>query len=66
MTYYEVIVPKRKTEGYGIKATKIKIIEDISKNFNAVKKLADTCNKNDVDLDIFPDVLENYIDDYTF
>ncbi len=64
MTHYEMIIPKHKTEGYGVKATKI--IKDISKNYNAVKNLVDTCNRCDVDLDIFPDILENYLNDFSF
>lgn len=64
MTYYEILNPELKTEGYGIKATKI--LKDISKNYTALKKLVDTCNRLDVDLDLFPDILENYLDDFTF
>lgn len=64
MTSYSVISPKDKHKGYGIKITNIKLIEDISHNYNAVKKLADTCNRCDVDVNFFSDVLDNFLSDY--
>lgn len=66
MTTYELIKSEDNNKGYGIKATKIQVFEDISSDYNAVKNLADTCNRCDVELEFFYDVLENYLTDYTF
>jgi hypothetical protein len=66
MTTYELIKPKNKSKGYGLKATKVIVYEDIAGDYEAVKNLVDTCNRCDVDLDFFPDILENYLTDYTF
>ncbi len=66
MTTYELIKPANNSKGYGIKAVKTRVIEDIANDFEVVKKLVDTCNRCEVDLEIFPDILENYLSDYTF
>lgn len=64
MTTYSVISPKDDKKGYGLKITNVKYIEDISSDYNAVKKLADTCNCCNVEMEFFPDVLDNFLSDY--
>lgn len=65
MTNYEII-GKKGSANYGVKITKVLIIKNISSDYGAVKNLVDTCNRCDVDMDFFPDILENYLPDYTF
>ncbi len=64
MTTYSVVLPAGPTDGYGIKLTKILIIKNISNDFNVVKRLADTCNRCQVEAEFFEDVLENYLSDF--
>lgn len=64
MTTYEIIMPKNENQGYGLKVTKL--YEDISPNYDTVKNIADTCNRCGVEIEYFPDVLENYLTNFTF
>lgn len=64
MTNYSIEKPKNKNQGYGIKITKVKVFEDISNNINYVKRIVEVCNACDVDMEFFPDVLENFMSDF--
>ena len=64
MTTYELICSDNKS--YGVRITKVMIINNISDNYEAVKNLTDTCNRCEVDMEHFPDVLENFLTDYNF
>ncbi|MBQ5347355.1 MAG: hypothetical protein IIU39_04850 [Ruminococcus sp.] len=64
MTTYELVYPENSEQSYGVKA--VKIFCDISADFHVVKSLVDTCNRSDVDVEFFPDILENFLTDYTF
>ena len=62
MTYYNIIEKNNKS-GYGIKITKERIIENISCDYSTVSHLIDICNRNEVDMDHFDDILENFLSD---
>ncbi len=64
MTTYSVALPSKPSDGYGIRLTKIIVIENISNDFDVVKRLADTCNRCKVEAEFFEDVLENYLSDF--
>lgn len=64
MTHYSIKKPTDKNKGYGIKITKVKIFEDISNNINYVNRIVEVCNRCDVEMEFFPDVLENFMSDF--
>ncbi|MCR5654004.1 MAG: hypothetical protein K6F88_09450 [Ruminococcus sp.] len=61
MAIYSVLVPKTKSEGYGIRIVSEKLIYDISRNYSSVKELCDRCNALDVDTMHFDVVLEDFL-----
>lgn len=64
MVHYSIITKDQDNNYYGIKVVKEKIINNISCNYQDIKKLVDTCNQAEVDYDHFEDVLENFCEDY--
>ncbi|MBQ5398884.1 MAG: hypothetical protein IIU14_05540 [Ruminococcus sp.] len=64
MTRYRVTEPKHENQGYGILIIKEKLIEDISPIYSAVKRLADECNRGQVELEDFDDILDSFLSDF--
>jgi hypothetical protein len=65
MTSYRVIEPSGTDKGYGILINKIRIVEYISNDYNAVQRLAEECNAGAVEMEFFDEILEDYLPDCT-
>ena len=63
MTYYAINQPQNDREGYGVIVIDIRIVRNISSNYQVVKNLIDECNSNELSAVHFDDVLENYLSD---
>ena len=61
MTEYSVIIPKKETEGYGVKVVSTRLVYDVSRNLSAVKRLCRLCNDQEVSYVHFDTVLEDFL-----